>query len=197
MTFEYFHEPATDPNEQRVLLLLHGTGGSQHDLVDIGKSLLPGAEIMSPLGNVREMGMTRWFKRYQEGVFDEDDIRRQVDDLAAFLKKTNRTFIALGYSNGANMGAALMTLHPELLDGLVMWRGMQIFKEPVAADLSGKRILMTNGAVDPMAPRPSVASQAQIFRDQGAIVTAQEFGTGHGLTQADFECTLQWLKQES
>ncbi len=195
MSFEVYRQPATNPDEKRTLLLLHGTGGSQFDLVDIAQALLPGAAIVSPLGNVREMGMTRWFKRFKEGVFDEADIRKQADDLAEFLKEEKTKFIAIGYSNGANMGAAIMTLHPELLDGLVMWRGMQIFQEPVPANLEGKRILMTNGLVDPMAPISSAQNQAEIFRSSGAEVSAQEFGTGHGLTQADFECTKAWLDE--
>lgn len=193
MSFEHIHLPASDPTEKRVLLLLHGTGGSQHDLVEIGQALLPGAEIVSPLGKVRESIYSRWFRRFEEGVFDEEDMRRQADDLAKFLKGFDKQFIAIGYSNGANMGAALMTLHPEVLNGLVMWRGMQIFQEPVHADLTGKRVLMNNGAVDAMGPIESARRQAEIFRASGAEVTAHEFGTGHGLTQADFEATRDWL----
>lgn len=194
MSFQVYREPATDPTEKRTLLLLHGTGGTEHDLVDIGKALLPGAAILSPRGKVKESIYTRWFRRFEEGIFDEDDIRRQADDLAEFLKKENRSFIAIGYSNGANMGSALMTLHPEVLDGLVMWRGMQLFREPVQANLAGKRILMTNGLVDPMGPIASAQKQAEIFRNSGAEVEFHEFGTGHGLTQSDFEITQQWLK---
>jgi phospholipase/carboxylesterase len=113
MSFQFHYEPATEPTETRTLLLLHGTGGTEHDLVQIGKDLLPGAAILSPKGKVSEHGMSRWFRRFAEGVFDEEDMRVQADDLAEFLKSRGGKFIALGYSNGANMGAALMTFHPE------------------------------------------------------------------------------------
>jgi phospholipase/carboxylesterase len=196
MSFQFVEEPATNPAETRTLLLLHGTGGTERDLVGIGKELLPGAAIISPRGKVNEHGMSRWFKRFAEGVFDEQDMRQQAEDLAAFLKAQNKTsLIALGYSNGANMGAALMTFHPEVLSGLIMWRGMNILQEPIKPDLTGKRILMNNGVVDQMGPIESARRQAEIFRASGAIVTANELGTGHGLTQADFSLTAEWLKE--
>ncbi len=192
MSFQFIEEPATNPAETRTLLLLHGTGGTEHDLVQIGKELLPGAAIISPRGKVNEHGMSRWFRRFAEGVFDEQDMRRQADDLAEFLKG-RENLIALGYSNGANMGAALMTFHPEILSGLIMWRGMNILQAPIKPDLTGKRILMNNGIVDQMGPIESARQQAEIFRESGANVTANELGTGHGLTQADFSLTHEWL----
>jgi len=194
MSFQFHDEPATEPTETRTLLLLHGTGGTEHDLVQIGKDLLPGAAIMSPKGKVSEHGMSRWFRRFAEGVFDEDDMRHQADELAEFLKSKGSNFIALGYSNGANMGAALMTFHPEVLEGLIMWRGMKILQEPVEPDLTGKKILMNNGIVDQMGPIESARQQAEIFHRTGAIVTSNELETGHGLTQGDFSLTKAWLK---
>lgn len=194
MSFQFHYEPATEPTETRTLLLLHGTGGTEHDLVQIGKDLLPGAAILSPKGKVSEHGMSRWFRRFAEGVFDEVDMRAQAEDLAEFLKSRGGNFIALGYSNGANMGAALMTFHPEVLDGLIMWRGMKILQEPVEPDLTGKRILMNNGIVDQMGPIESARQQAENFQGCGAIVTSNELETGHGLTQADFALTKAWLK---
>jgi phospholipase/carboxylesterase len=195
MSFQVYSEPATDPSEKRTLLLLHGTGGTERDLVGIGKDLLPGAAIISPRGKVNEQGMSRWFKRFAEGIFDEADMRKQADDLASFLRgQRAANLVALGYSNGANMGAALMTFHPEALEGLIMWRGMKILQEPLKPDLTGKRILMTNGIVDQMGPVESARAQSEIFRSSGADVTAHELGTGHGLTQADFSLTAEWLQ---
>jgi phospholipase/carboxylesterase len=195
MSFQFHSEPATNPKETRTLLLLHGTGGTERDLVNIGKELLPGAAILSPKGKVNEHGMSRWFKRFAEGVFDEEDMQKQADDLASFLREHNASnLVALGYSNGANMGAALMTFHPEVLSGLIMWRGMNILQDPVKPDLAGKRILMNNGMVDQMGPIESARQQAEIFRQCGADVTTNELGTGHGLTQADFSLTQEWLK---
>lgn len=179
--------------EGLTLVMLHGTGGTESDLVPLGQDLLPGARIVSPRGKVAEHGMNRWFRRFAEGVFDEDDIRRQAADLAGFLaSKKNGPMIAIGYSNGANIGAALMLLHPEVLDGLVMWRGMT----PLSAnpELGQKEILMINGEADPMAPLASARGLAQTFREGGATVEHVELPGGHSLTQADFHHTKQWLE---
>jgi phospholipase/carboxylesterase len=179
--------------ESPTLVLLHGTGGTENDLVKLGQDLLPGSRIISPRGKVNEHGMNRWFRRFAEGVFDEEDIRRQAADLASFLKeKKQGPMIALGYSNGANIGAALMLLHPEVLDGLVMWRGMTPLV--AAPNLEGKDILMVNGLSDPMAPLESARSLAQLFKDTGASAEHVELPGGHGLTQADFTCTKSWLQ---
>ena len=195
MSFQFVSEPGTDPEETRTLLLLHGTGGTEHDLVKIGKDLLPGAAILSPRGNVSEQGASRWFRRFAEGVFDELDMKLQAGDLASFLhEQGTANLVALGYSNGANMGAALMTFHPEVLSGLIMWRGMKILQEPVSSDLVGKKVLMINGMLDQMGPIDSAREQAEVFRLSRAEVTAHELGTGHGLTHADFSLTADWLK---
>ena len=163
--------------------------------MNLGKDLLPGAAILSPKGKVNEHGMSRWFKRFAEGVFDEADMKAQADDLAEFLKgQSNGNLIALGYSNGANMGAALMTFHPEVLGGLIMWRGMKILQDPITPDLKGKMILMNNGIDDQMGPIDSARQQADIFKRSGANVSINELGTGHGLTRADFALTTEWLK---
>jgi phospholipase/carboxylesterase len=200
MSFHFHFEQATNPRERRTLLLLHGTGGTEHDLVNIGKDLLPGAAILSPKGKVVEQGMSRWFRRFEEGVFDEDDMKAQANDLALFLKgraESKENLIALGYSNGANMGAALLTFHPEILNELIMWRGMKILREPTTSDLSKKAVLMMNGITDQMGPIESARAQAEVFRLCGANVTMHELSTGHGLTQADLTLTKEWLKGRS
>ena len=180
--------------ETLTLVMLHGTGGTEQDLVPLAQDLLPSARIISPRGKVSEHGMNRWFRRFAEGVFDEEDIRRQAEDLAEFLTtKRNGPMIAIGYSNGANLGAALMLLHPEVLDGLVMWRGMT----PLAAspNLANKVVLMMNGLSDPMAPVDSARGVAEVFRSAGAAVRHVELPGGHGLSQTDFLCTKEWLEE--
>ena len=174
--------------------MLHGTGGTENDLVQLGQDLLPGSRILSPLGKVNEHGMNRWFRRFAEGVFDEEDIRRQAADLAEFLEsKKTGPMVAVGYSNGANIGAALALLYPNVLDGLAMWRGMT----PLAAspDLAGKEILMLNGLSDPMAPISSARGVAEVFQKSGATVKSVELPGGHRLTQTDFLCTKEWLEE--
>jgi phospholipase/carboxylesterase len=183
------------PGGETELLLLHGTGGTEHDLLEIGRSLAPEASLLGVRGEIKENGMNRWFKRYSEGVFDEQSIIEESAKLAEFLRtRPVKKRIALGYSNGANIGASLMLLHPDVLDGLIMWRGMLPLRPTEMPDLASKSILMTNGAHDPMAPQASAKAVAELFRSFGANVEAHEFATGHGLTQGDFVLTSEWLK---
>lgn len=187
----HIHEPGGETE----LLLLHGTGGTEHDLFEIARSLAPEASLLGVRGEVKENGMNRWFKRYGEGVFDEQSIIDESAKLAEFLRsRPVKKRIALGYSNGANIGAALMLLHPDVLDGLIMWRGMLPLKPTPDPDLNGKQILMSNGAHDPMAPQASAKAVAELFRSFGAEVESHELATSHGLTQGDFVLTTEWLK---
>lgn len=180
------------------LLLLHGTGGTENDLLEIGRTLAPEASLLGVRGEVKENGMNRWFKRYGEGVFDTQSIIDESAKLAQFLRsRPAKRRIALGYSNGANIGASLMLLHPDVLDGLIMWRGMLPLKPEVQSDLTGKKILMSNGVHDPMAPLNSSREIAELFKSYGANVEAHELATGHGLTQGDFVVTTEWLKLNS
>ncbi|HLO97769.1 MAG TPA: alpha/beta hydrolase [Fimbriimonas sp.] len=193
--FEHVLVPGTAP---LTLVLLHGTGGDENSMLEIGNAVASGATLISPRGKVNEGGANRWFRRFGEGVFDEADIRAQASDLAQFLVEVapaNSPMIALGYSNGANIGAALLTLHPDTFSGLVMWRGMRIFGSDASADLSGKKVLMLNGTNDPFAPLESAREQAERFRASGADVELEISGPSHGLSSIDFELTRTWLKK--
>lgn len=193
--FEHVLVPSTAPF---TLLLLHGTGGDQNGLLDIGRSIAPNATLLSPKGKVNEGGATRWFRRFGEGVFDEADIKLQAADLASFLQETvpaGTPVIALGYSNGANMGAALMSLYPETLAALVMWRGMKVFQSDLTQDLTGKRVLMLNGTNDPFAPADSASEQAGRFREAGAETQLEISQAGHGLSSLDVDITKRWLAE--
>jgi phospholipase/carboxylesterase len=175
------------------LVLLHGTGGNENDLIDIGKGLLPEASILGIRGKVSEGGLNRWFKRHAEGVFDEEDIRVQSADLADFLAGFSGIKIAVGYSNGANMGAATMLLHSELLDGLVMWRGMLPLMPSAIPDLANKKILMINGDRDPMAPNESSRNLKDLFSNAKADIEQVILPNGHQLTKTDIDETRRWL----
>lgn len=177
------------------LLLLHGTGGDERGLTAIGRELLPGASILSPRGQVNEGGANRWFKRFAEGIFDEDDMKAKASDLAEFVleQRIDNPVVAIGYSNGANMGAALMTLHPEILSGLAMWRGMKIFNDDPQPSLEGKRVLMLNGTNDPFAPLASAQEQAQRFEQAKAETRLEILPTGHNLSSNDIQITQEWL----
>ncbi|SFL32040.1 alpha/beta hydrolase [Methylobacterium pseudosasicola] len=183
----------------RPLLLLHGTGGNEHDLLPLGRIVAPGAALLSPRGAVSENGMPRFFRRLAEGVFDEADLRRRTADLAAFVGAARARYgigapLALGFSNGANIAAALLMLHPEVLAGAVLIRPMVPLAEPPAADLAGKPVLMLSGAMDPIVPAENASRLAQQLTAAGAAVTHRILPVGHGLSQADVSLATDWVR---
>ncbi|RZK95567.1 MAG: alpha/beta hydrolase, partial [Methylobacterium sp.] len=152
--------PATAPGLPP-LLLLHGTGGDETDLLPLGRTLLPGAALLSPRGAVLENGMPRFFRRLAEGVFDEADLRRRAADLAGFIAEARTAYglaapVAVGFSNGANIAAALLLLHPGVLAGAVLLRPMVPLRETPPVDLAGRPVLMLSGAADPIVPAANV-----------------------------------------
>ena len=182
------------------LLLLHGTGGDETDLLSLGRSLGPGAALLAPRGPVLENGMPRFFRRLAEGVFDEADIRRRAADLADFVAKARAAYglaapVAVGFSNGANIAAALLLLHPDVLAGAVLLRPMLPLTASAPVDLAGRPVLMLSGAADPIVPAANAAALAQRLRDGGARVTHETLPTGHGLSQADVARASAWLAE--
>lgn len=179
-----FHPGTTTPP----VLLLHGTGDDEHGLVPLGQQLAPGAALLSPRGTVLEGSMPRFFRRLAEGVFDEDDLRGRTDELAAFLVAAGEGYqlepgslVAVGFSNGANMAAAMLLTHPEALAGAVLIAARAPFAEAPAADLTGKRVLVSNGQRDPMAPASDTERLAAELRERGADVDLQLHPGGHEL----------------
>ena len=159
--FVHVFEPGTDPARPPVLLL-HGTGGDETDLLPLGRLVAPGAALLSPRGPVLENGMPRFFRRLAEGVFDEDDLRRRTDDLAAFIRDAQARYgiaapVALGFSNGANIAASLLLRHPGLLRGAALLRAMVPYAEPPAARLDGTKVLLLSGTADPIVPATNSA----------------------------------------
>ncbi|HZA72645.1 MAG TPA: alpha/beta hydrolase [Propionibacteriaceae bacterium] len=168
------------------LLLLHGTGGNEHDLVPLREHLSPGAAVLSVRGTVLENGMPRFFRRLREGVFDEDDLRRQTDALAEFVQRASaeygiaeRSLVAVGFSNGANITSALLLQRPGVLSAAVLLSAMVPFADPPAADLTGTVTVISNGARDPMIPLSMTAQLARQFRDRGAAVVELPHPGGH------------------
>lgn len=170
------------------LLLLHGTGGDEHDLLVLGQHLAPDAPVLSPRGTVSEHGMARFFRRLREGVFDEDDLRLRADELAAFLTAAEQKYdvaagswLAVGFSNGANMASALLLRHPESLAGAVLLAAMVPFAQDEPRDhaLGGKRVLIVNGDSDPMATPEQTSRLTDQLRRRGADVELLHFPGGH------------------
>ncbi|MEV0285874.1 MULTISPECIES: alpha/beta hydrolase [unclassified Kribbella] len=170
------------------LLLLHGTGGDEHDLLVLRQHLAPDAPVLSPRGTVSEQGMYRFFRRIREGVFDEDDLRRRADELAGFLTAAEQKYdvpagswLAVGFSNGANMASALLLRHPESLAGAVLLAAMVPFAadEPRDDSLAGKPVLIVNGDHDPMATEAQTRRLTEQLRHHSADVHLHHFSGGH------------------
>src|SRR4051794_21574249 len=174
------------------LLLLHGTGGSEDDLLPLGPMIAPGAALLSPRGKVLENGMPRFFRRFAEGQFDQQDLAFRTEELAGFIRSAAghygfdpKQLFALGFSNGANIASSLMLRHPETLAGAILIRGMVPFRPAEMPDLSGKPVLLLNGKQDPIAPPAEAEALQSIFRSANAEVELHWENAGHGLTQGD------------
>jgi phospholipase/carboxylesterase len=195
--FVHIHEAGSDV-ARPPLLLLHGTGGDERDLLGLGRAVAPGATLLSPRGKVLEGPMPRFFRRLSEGVFDEDDLRRRTHELADFVETARERYglaqpVALGFSNGANIAASLLLLRPQVLAGAALLRAMSPFAEPPEADLGGKRVLILSGAMDPIVPAADVGRLARTLSDNGASVDHRTLPAGHGLSQADINLLAGWF----
>jgi phospholipase/carboxylesterase len=191
--------PATQPDKP-ALLLLHGTGGDENDLVPLAAQLSPGSALLSPRGKVTENSMPRFFRRLAEGVFDLADLKVRTAELADFIAAARKAYgieapVAVGFSNGANIAAALLLTRPEALSGAVLLRAMLPFEpEPLPA-LTGKPILLLSGSNDTMIPAPSSQRLAAVLQAAGADLVYKALPTGHNLTQNDLNLASQWLKE--
>jgi phospholipase/carboxylesterase len=193
-------EPGSDP-VAAPLLLLHGTGGDEGDLLPLGRRITPGAALLSPRGAVLEGNMPRFFRRLSEGVFDEDDLRKRAGDLADFVATARKAYgvgapVALGYSNGANIAAAMMLLRPDVLKGAILIRSMATFADPPRSDLAGVPVLILSGAQDPIIPASSANRLAESLDASGARVEHQTLPASHGLTQADLAYAQSFYAKE-
>ena len=198
VSFVHRFEPAARSGAP-TLLLLHGTGGNEDDLLPLGRMIAPGAALLSPRGRVLENGMPRFFRRLSEGVFDEEDVRRRALELADFITVAREHYrlpapIALGYSNGANIAAALLYLRPEVLGGAILLRAMVPLAGGPEARSDGKPVLILSGAMDPIIPVANAARLAAALEGAGAAVTHRTLPSGHELSQADLTAARGWLE---
>ena len=185
---------------ERTLLLLHGTGGNEHDLVPLGRQIDPEASLLSPRGQVLEDGQPRFFRRVAHGVFDLEDLKRRTDDLGDFISAAAEDYrfdpsklVALGYSNGANIAASVLLRRPGLLCSAILLRPMVPFEAQELPDLSGVRVWISGGKEDMLVPRENTERLAEILSDAGAEVTAQFFEGGHALTNIELVLVKHWL----
>lgn len=201
--FEHRFVPATT-DEPRTLLLLHGTGGNEDDLLPLGQMLLPGAAILSPRGQVLEHGMPRFFRRLAEGVFDLDDLRARTAGLADFVSWAAGEYgfdpgqvTAVGFSNGANIAASLLLLRPATLAGAVLFRVMVPLEPATAPALAGVRVLIGAGRSDPLVRPSEVERLALMLQTAGAAVSLHWEPSGHQLTPGDVTAARAWLAGEA
>jgi phospholipase/carboxylesterase len=183
--------PANDPEAGPPLLLLHGTGGNEYDLLPLRDRLSPGAAALSVRGTVLENGMPRFFRRVREGVFDEDDLHLRADQLAEFVVAASaaygiadRSLVAIGFSNGANIASAVLLQQPGLLAGAVLLSAMVPYAEPPAADLTGTLVIISNGDRDPMIETGLTQELASQLRERDAEVVELPHPGGHQIYPA-------------
>jgi predicted esterase len=192
--------PAPDPATAPTLLLLHGTGGDENDLLSLGSELGPEANLLSPRGKVLESGMPRFFRRLAEGVFDLEDLRVRTHELADFVVAAVQTYgfdpsriTSVGFSNGANIAASVFLLRPETLAGGILFRAMVPLEPDSPPNLTGRSVLMCEGQHDPIVPRENAERLAELLRGAGAEVTLAWQAGGHGLTREDIRIAKEWL----
>ena len=185
------------------LLLLHGTGGNEDDLVPLGERLLPGAALLSPRGQVMERGMPRFFRRIAEGVFDLDDLRRRTGELAEFVTAARAEYgltsppVAVGFSNGANIAAALLLLRPGTLGGALLLRPMVPLVPDPLPQLGGVPVQINAGVADPIVTPEQSEALAALLRQAGASVSLDWVKGGHTLSPTDLEIGDRFLARIS
>jgi predicted esterase len=187
-------------SSKRTLLLLHGTGGNEHDLIPLGREIDPAAAILSPRGKVLENGMPRFFRRIAEGIFDEEDLKRRTHELAEFVAAAAQHYelaageiVAVGYSNGANIAASLLLLRPETLRAAILFRAMVPLVPEKLPDLSSIRVWIGAGNQDPIIPTSETQRLVDLLRSARADVTIRFVNAGHGLTNNEIEIARDWL----
>jgi predicted esterase len=192
--------PADDPASGETLVVLHGTGGDENDLISVGQAIAPGAAILSPRGNVLENGAPRFFKRLAEGVFDPKEVRSRAEELARFVRAATVTYrldpariFAFGYSNGANVASTVMLVEPGIFLGSILLRPMLVYEPTEKRDLTGSSVLISAGRMDPIVPTESVERLAELLQSTGAEVTVKWQLAAHNLVPSEVREAADWL----
>ena len=191
-----------DNNDSLTLLLLHGTGGNEDDLIPVGQMLSTSASLLSPRGKVLENGMPRFFKRLAEGVFDIEDLKFRTKELSDFVKEASNIYsfnldktIAVGFSNGANIAASLLLSYPETIKGAILFRAMVPFIPDNMPNLSSKKVLLSAGIFDPIVSKSQIEGLLNILQKSGADVILKWQESGHNLSQMDIFNAKEWLNK--
>jgi predicted esterase len=192
---------AKEPDSPLTLLLLHGTGGDETDLLGLGQQLAPSAALLSPRGRVMENGAPRYFRRLAEGVFDLEDLKARTHELADFVEAAVQRYhlaadriVAVGFSNGANIAASVLFLRADVLAGAVLFRPMVPFVPDAMPHLGGKPVLLAAGRQDPIISPEETERLRRLLVRAGAEVTVHWEQAGHGLAPADIAAARTWLR---
>lgn len=198
--FKHLFQPGDGP---QTVLALHGTGGTERDLLGWARTLWPDANLLGVRGRVLEGGATRFFRRHSEGVFDVENLKSEANALADFVSWASGEYgfnadkvWALGYSNGANIAASLFFLRPETLRGAILLRAMTPLQDDLP-DLSGKQILLLAGESDDLVPTQEIQDLEHRFKAAGADVTLNLADADHRPTNSDIEAARDWLSSRS
>jgi predicted esterase len=199
--FRHVFEKGSDSDDDdRTIVTLHGTGGNENDFTGIVGKVSTASAILSPRGQVLENGMPRFFRRIAANVFDEDDVVRRANELSDFIlasaDKYDRNpdrLTALGYSNGANIAAAVILLRPEVFSCAVLIRPLLPLQNPPLPDLNGQKILVLKGKHDAIIPSANTDRLVKTFQRAGADVTIREMDAGHEITARDVDAISEWL----
>lgn len=183
-----------------VLLLLHGTGGSEDDMLPLGASLLAGAALLSPRGQVLENGAPRFFRRLAEGVFDIEDLKARTHQLADFVQSAASAYgfdasrvVAVGYSNGANIAASALLLRPQVLARAILLRPMvPLVPEPLP-QLPGTPVFIGAGKRDSLVAPQESERLAALLRRVGAGVELRWADAGHNITSEELDAARSWM----
>ena len=197
--FVHRYEAGAD-SAARTLLLLHGTGGDENDLWQLGALLEPGANRLSPRGKVLEHGMPRFFRRLAEGIFDEEDLKFRTQELADFVTAAAKEYgfapqavTAVGFSNGANIAASVLLLRPEIFASAILFHPMVPLVPEQSPDLSGVHVLISAGKSDPIVMPQETERLANMLRDAEAKVDVAWYEGGHSLMQPELAHAKNWL----
>lgn len=198
--FGFVHRFVPGSTAGTTLLLLHGTGGNENDLLPIGRELSHGAALLSPRGRVLENGMPRFFRRFAEGRFDLDNLKFETSALAQFIKQASSKYelqsnklIAVGYSNGANIAGSLLLTEPGLLAGAILFRPMVPFVPDTPPDLKNISVLLSAGKNDSIVAPDNTLRLADLLENAGARVLVHWHAGGHELGQDDIDAAKAWL----
>jgi len=200
MSTELYRGLIAAPEEGMPLVFaFHGTGGDERQFFGLAQQLMPGAGVISPQGDVSEMGAARFFRRTGEGVYDMADLARATDKMAAFVaahKEAHPTapVYGFGYSNGANILPSVMMARPDLFDRAGLMHPLIPWAPEPVPGLSGKRVLITAGERDPICPLEMSHALIRWFEAQGAQVTSEVHDGGHELRQSELQALQDLMR---